>query len=263
MPILPVAMSFPGRADRTVRTIKLQLWTARGANGHALLEGVLMQTMFTFAAVIGGAVLVFQFVLTMLGIGGDDGDLGGAHHGDLAGGGAHNGDFSAGHESAAGHHAGVDGAHSANWFYEILSIRTLAAGITFFGLTGNGALAWGYSPGASFVLAMVAGAGAMYGVYWLYKQVYRLQHSGTENIRNAIGAPAVVYVPIPAKQAGAGKVTFKLQNRLVEYLAVTEDESRLATGEKVLITAIVSPDTVRVARTSAAKEAFISSTTSA
>jgi hypothetical protein len=222
-----------------------------------------METMFTFAAVIGGAVLVFQFVLTMLGIGDNDGDLGGAHHGDLASGGAHGGDVSGGHDSAAGHHAGVDGAHSANWFYEILSIRTLAAGITFFGLTGNGALAWGYSQAGSFVLAMVAGAGAMYVVYWLYKQVYRLQHSGTENIRNAIGAPAVVYVPIPAKHAGAGKVTFKLQNRLVEYLAVTDDDSRLATGEKVVVTAIVSPDTVRVARAAAPTEGLVSNTTTA
>ena len=76
------------------------------------------------------------------------------------------------------------------------------------------------------------GLAAMYAVYWLFKQVYRLQHTGTENIRNAIGASAVVYVPIPGKRAGAGKVTFRLQNRLVEYQAVTEDGHATGNGRE-------------------------------
>jgi hypothetical protein len=127
-------------------------------------------------------------------------------------------------------------------------------------MTGATARAWGYSPTGSFVMAAVAGAGAMYGVYWLYKQVFKLQHTGTENIRNAIGAPAVVYIPIPANRSGAGKVTFKLQNRLVEYLAVTDDDRRLATGEKVVVEAIISSDTVRVRQLEPAPEARASST---
>jgi hypothetical protein len=212
-----------------------------------------METMFTIAMVIGGVVLVFQFVLSLFGLGDHDGDVGGMHHGDISG----------GHDSGWHHDASIDGSHATNWFYEIISIRTLAAGATFFGLVGNGALAWDYSRSGAFVMAVVAGAGAMYGVYWLYKQVYRLQNSGTENIRNAIGAPAVVYVPIPGKRAGSGKVTFKLQNRLVEYLAVTDDDERLATGEKVMIVAIVNSDTVRVERAIAHAEELVSSTTMA
>lgn len=222
-----------------------------------------METMFTFAAVLGGVVLVFQFVLSLLGMGDHDGDVGGIHHGDVAGGGLHHGDYSGSHDANVHHETGGVGSHATNWFYEIISIRTLAAGAAFFGVTGNGALAWGFSRSGSFLLATTAGAAAMYGVYWLYKQVYRLQHSGTENIRNAIGAAAVVYTPIPAKRAGAGKVTFKLQNRLVEYLAVTEDGDRLATGEKVVITAIVSPDTVRVSRATAPTEELASNKTTA
>jgi len=221
-----------------------------------------METMFTYAAVIGGIVLLFQFVLSLLGLGEHDGDLG-ADHGGLAQGSVHDGDFSSGHDGGLHHDAGVDGSHAANWFYELISIRTLAAGSAFFGVTGNGALAWGTSRSGAFLLAAIAGAGAMYGVYWLYKQVFRLQHSGTENIRNAIGASAVVYVPIPAQRSGTGKVTFKLQNRLVEYLAVTDEESRLATGEKVVITAIIGSDTVRVSRVSAPSENLVSNTTTA
>lgn len=222
-----------------------------------------MDTMFTFAAVLGGVVLLFQFVLSLLGLGDHDGDVGGVHHGDLAGGGIHHGDYSGGHDASMHHETGAGVGHATNWFYEIISIRTLAAGAAFFGVTGNGALAWDVSHSGAFLLATTAGLAAMYGVYWLYKQVFRLQHSGTENIRNAIGASAVVYVPIPAKRAGAGKVTFKLQNRLVEYLAVTDDHSRLATGEKVVVTAIVGPDTVRVSRETAPAENLVSNATTA
>jgi hypothetical protein len=219
-----------------------------------------MESLYLFSALIGGTVLVFQFALSLFGLGDHDGDLGGAHHGDLGGGGLHDGDFG-GHDSSWHHDATGDAAHSTNWFYEIISIRTLAAGATFFGLIGMGGMTWDFSPAGSLVMATAAGAGAMYGVYWLYKQVYRLQHSGTENIRNAIGAAAVVYVPIPAKRGGAGKVTFKLQNRLVEYLAVTDDDTKLATGEKVDIVAIVGPDTVRVARMKASSEQAVSGAT--
>lgn len=197
-----------------------------------------MLTLFTLAAIVGGTVLLIQFVLMLLGL--DDGgsDVPGAELGDLT----------------AGADVGGDGglSHGGTWFYEVLSLRTLSAGATFFGIAGRAALVYGYSPLGSFVLASVAGAAALYAVYWMFKQIYKMQHAGNENIRNAIGAPATVYVPIPAKRGGAGKVTFRLQNRLVEYQAITDDDERLATGEKVVVVAIVNSDTVRVSRAEAA-----------
>jgi hypothetical protein len=222
-----------------------------------------MDSAFNITALIGGTALLFQFVMMMMGLS-DDGSsdiAGGADGGDLSGGvdadmsgGMDAGDM-AGAEGAADHQSSWREAadaelshHDGNWFYEIISIRTLSAALTFFGLTGKMMLAYGFSPMQSLLWAAFAGVVAMYVVYWLFKQVLKLQHSGNENVRNAIGLPATVYVPIPGKQAGAGKVTFRLQNRLVEYLAVTEDESRLPTGENVVIVAVVNSDTVRVER---------------
>jgi hypothetical protein len=194
------------------------------------------------------------------------------HHGaDLTG--AHGADFSGHGHFGGGHFGQTDVSHDASWhdssagqvqhahgywFYEIISLRTLSAAATFFGLAGKTMLAYGYAGSTSFVFACVTGFTAMYCVYWLFKQVYRFQNTGTENIRNAIGAEATVYVPIPGKRSGVGKVTFRLQNRLVEYVAVTEDEERLATGEKVIVVAIVNSGTVRVARASAPTAAPVS-----
>jgi hypothetical protein len=219
-----------------------------------------MDTVFSVTALIGGTVLVFQFVLMLFGMGDSDGDISVGHDADFSGQADMSHDVSGhvdGHDAgghAHGHPGWLETADAdlghpgAHWFYEMISLRTLAAALTFFGLTGKTAMAYGYSITGAAVLATVVGLGAMYAVYWLFKQIYKLQHSGTENIRNAIGAPADVYVPIPGKRAGAGKVTFKMQNRIVEYLAVTDDESRLTTGQKVVVVAIEKPDTVRVAR---------------
>jgi len=239
-----------------------------------------MDTTFTITALIGGTVLVFQFVMMMMGLGDDGGDVSGGDGMDMAGAdgadlsGGIDGDVTggmdadalgadaAGVDAATDQHAtwteaaDVDGGHpEAHWFYEVISLRTLSAGLTFFGLTGKMMRVYGYSTFASLAWSVLAGGAAMYAVYWLFKQMFRLQHAGNENVRNAIGLPATVYVPIPGKRAGAGKVTFRLQNRLVEYKAVTEDEQRLATGENVVIVAVVNTDTVRVARASQAVHA--------
>jgi hypothetical protein len=213
----------------------------------------MLDNIFSITALIGGTVLGFQFVLLLFGVGGDDGpdgaghgsDLGGADGHDFAG---HHGDVGGTdvfHADSAGHGHGHDVSH---WFYELISLRTLSAAFAFFGIAGKTALANGWSNPQAFGVATLAGFAAMYLVYWLFKQIFRLQHAGNENIRNALGAAAAVYVPIPGKRAGVGKVTFVLQNRSVEYQAVTDDDERLKTGEKVLVVGIVNSDTVRVSR---------------
>jgi hypothetical protein len=211
----------------------------------------MLDTVFTISAILGGTVLAFQFVLMLLG--GDGGDASSADGIDLSGGVDAGGVDVSGAGDATWHEAAdADLGHpGAHWFYEVISLRTLSAAITFFGLGGKAAVAYGLRPTPAFVIATVAGLGALYGVYWLFQQVYKLQHSGNENVRNAVGLTATVYVPIPAKRSGAGKVTFRLQNRLVEYQAVTDGESRLKTGEKVMVLAVVNSDTVRVARVGA------------
>jgi hypothetical protein len=223
-----------------------------------------MDTAFTITALIGGTVLAFQFVMMLMGLGDDDGggavsadhvtsihgegldaDVLGGVDGDALSGDAGGGFDGSDHTWKEVADMGHVGTH---WFYEILSLRTLSAALTFFGLTGKMMRAYDYSTISSLVWATLAGAASMYFVYWLFQQIFKLQHAGNENVRNAIGLPAKVYVPIPGKRGGAGKVTFRLQDRLVEYQAVTEDDQKLRTGEDVVIVGIVSTDTVRVAR---------------
>jgi membrane protein implicated in regulation of membrane protease activity len=193
-----------------------------------------MTWLFLICAVVGGTVLVCQFVLTLVGLGGD--------HADFSHDVPH--DFSAGDAHIATEHGGdpaghdADGHHGSSWLFGVISFRTLIAAATFFGLVGYAAQTAGQSMPVQLVLAVAAGIGAMYGVHWIVRSMGRLAEDGTIRVRAALGQEGTVYVPIPAAKAQAGKVQIKLQNRLVEYEAVTGAGERLATGTKVRVVGV-------------------------
>lgn len=192
----------------------------------------MLESTFLYTAIAGGAVLGLQFLLTFLGGGEDGADLG---DGDI------DLDVDADFDSD-GHHSG------SFWFFEMVSLRTLAAAATFFGLVGLTARSYELSASVSLLLACAAGFAAMYSVYWMFKQLFKLQSSGTQRIANAVGLPAQVYLRIPPNNTGTGKVHVNMQQRTVEYLAVTDDADGLASGENAWVVAVVNGDTLRVAR---------------
>jgi len=196
-----------------------------------------MTTVFLLCAVVGGAVLLIQFILMFVGLGGEGGDFDSDLSDGLDGTDALDADLpdDVGH---VGHPQTVT-------IFGVLSFRTLVAALTFFGLAGLAAEAAGASVALAVVVAVAAGLAAMYGVFWLMQAMYRLQSEGTARIQRAVGRPATVYVPIPGNNSGTGKIQMNLQERTMEYLAVTHGP-RLGSGVKVLVTRVISTDTVEV-----------------
>jgi membrane protein implicated in regulation of membrane protease activity len=205
-----------------------------------------LSTLFLVAAIFGGTILVCQFALALFGLGHGGADfghhLGGDFHGDT-----HIGDSVHAH-SVSDSHSDANHHSSSSRVFAMVSFRTLVAASAFFGVTGLATLDSGIPATTSFVLAVFAGAVAMYGMYRLLGLIAGMDSSGNEQIANAIGRPATVYVSIPATGKGAGKVQLSMQNRIVEYQAVTEDSQPLKTGERVEVVAIKSDDTVEVRR---------------
>ncbi len=194
--------------------------------------------LFLLLAVVGGTVLIVQFVLTLVGLGGDHGldvshdvphDFAGDVGHDVHAGGAH-GAEGEGHD-AAGH-------HGSSWLFAAISFRTLVAAATFFGLAGLAAQSAEQSVGVQLLLAAVSGFAAMYGVHWMVRSMGRLGEDATIRIKHALGKEGTVYIPIPGAKAQAGKIQLKVQNRLVEYEAVTNYQDKLATGTKVRVVGI-------------------------
>lgn len=222
-----------------------------------------MDTLFLFCAIFGGTVLVAQF---LLGFGGDhdhgggdtdgDADYAGDMHGDVGDHDVADHDASD-HDAEDGgddadahphdvHHEHRDGGHrSSTWVFGVLTFRTVMIGLTFFGLTGKAASATGLTGPQPLVIAILCGLAAMYGVYFLMRGLYKLTADGTERIERSVGEEGVVYLTIPGENQGAGKVHVPVQNRTIEYEAVTAGE-RLPTGTRVVVVAVVGSDRVEV-----------------
>ncbi|NOZ38892.1 MAG: hypothetical protein GXP24_01535 [Planctomycetes bacterium] len=216
----------------------------------------MLDILFLMAAVVGGTVMVCQFLMTMLGLGDDgagDGDFGGdvgVDVSDFDGGGDVDMDIDGDHHTPIHHAADADVDHpGSSWLFQVLSFRTVVAALTFFGLGGAWSSSSGHEPALSLVIALAAGGGAMFGMYHLMKAIYGFQSSGNVDIRNAVGQPAKIYIPVPSVGEGKGKVQVSLQGRTMEYEAVTDEDEKLRTGENVIVEAVVGSDIVKVMRT--------------
>ncbi|MBN2309545.1 MAG: hypothetical protein JXR94_11270 [Candidatus Hydrogenedentes bacterium] len=208
-----------------------------------------MLPFFAICATIGCTLMLVQFLLTVLGMG-HEGDFdAGGHVGDI------HVDVGAGdvHVDAGGadvhveaDHVDHDTAHhGSSWFFGILSFRAMVAAVAFFGLTGVAGITGGLDPYPTVLVAVAAGGAAMVVIAWLMRSLHRLQDEGTVQIENTVGATAVVYLRVPGEKAGAGKVTVCVQNRTMEYRAMTAGDA-LASGTPVVVKGVLGPDIVEV-----------------
>lgn len=196
-----------------------------------------METFFLICAAVGGTILVCQFLLSL---GGGDHDHDGGH--------AHD------HVGEAGDHDGHEAVHDdghghqlQSWLVGILTFRTMVAGTTMFGLAGMAAHTSGLDTTMSLSVALAAAAGAVFVLAWTIQGMNKLKADGTARVERAVGRTGTVYLTVPAGKAGRGKVTVSVQNRTVEYQAITAHGQPLPTGAKVVVVDFITSDTVEVA----------------
>ena len=194
--------------------------TAGGAAAPLVTE------IYMVCAIVGGTVFLCQLLLSLLGLGHDhDVHLEIAHDAD--------------------HDAHGDGEHGAS-FLSKLTLRAIIAALTFFGLSGLAATQGGLNPVLSCAIALAAGIAAMAAVMMLMNMLSKLQSDGTVHIEQTIGLTGKVYLGIPAKKNGMGKVLLNVQDRTMEYLAVSSGDE-LLTGTEIVVVDVVGPGTLEVA----------------
>jgi hypothetical protein len=174
---------------------------------------------YLVCAAFGCTLVLMQFLLTLVGFGGGD-------------------DLDSADTSVVEHSAAAD-------IFKVISVRTVIAGIAFFGLGGLACLTGGTSKPVSVVVAAVAGFVAVYTVFYLCRSVAQLKSDGSISDKTLVGATGSVYLRIPAVGSGAGKVLVNQQNRTMEYEAVTNGEE-LKAGIPITVVRIVSSTTVEV-----------------
>jgi len=165
-------------------------------------------------------IFVIQLIMTLAGGDGDDFDT------------DHDGDF--------------DGDHGDGM--NIFSIKSVLSFLMFYGWTGlaaieKGSIAWWGVSGISLAVGLVM----MLFTAWLFFMLLKLQESGTMKIANAIGKQGEVYLTIPAKKNGNGKVQMVIQGGLKTLDAITEDTEDIKTGTFIEVVDVIN-DTLIVKR---------------
>ena len=176
-----------------------------------------IEQIFWGIALVFSLLFVIQFVLSLLGADMDaDADM------DSAG-----------------------GSFSVDPAFTLLSVRSIIAFFTFFGWMGVLALTNGYSTNLTLLIAVISGLIAMVMVAYLMFFFSRLAERGNADLGELIYKDATVYLTIPERRKGKGKIHVSLQNSLREMDAVTEGE-RLDNGKSVKIIEIIEDNVLVV-----------------
>ncbi|MDX1940123.1 MAG: hypothetical protein SFU99_06195 [Saprospiraceae bacterium] len=182
------------------------------------------EQIFWGIAILSSVLFVFQFIVSFF-LGTDfDGDM------------------------DVGISAGVDdgGHYSLDSDFSLFSLRSIIAFFTFFGWAGVVALGAGAGIMLAVAFAIFSGGAALVLVAYMFYWFAKMTKEGNVKLQEALQKQAEVYLTIPAKRNGQGKVHLTLGNSLREMDAITDDETLINTGSKVQITDILSDNVLLV-----------------
>ena len=195
-----------------------------------------MFNFYALLAIAGGTLLACQVVATLLGVGGDgdfdtDAEVDFDVETDV--------DADAGEQDHAAH-----GGHGS--FVSALSLRTLTAAATFAGLAGLIGMELDWSVWRTGLAAALSGTAALFAVSWAMRQLHKLGEDRTVRTEGVAGCYGNVYVKVPARRGGAGKVLLEYAGRTIE-MAATTDGPELPSGTPVIVREVLGPDLADVA----------------
>lgn len=127
-----------------------------------------------------------------------------------------------------------DGGGDGLVLFSLRGIMAMAAVGGWSGLVMHEA---GINVAVTVFLSLAFGFMALVGLAYLMKLAMKLQSSGNFDLGYAIGKVGTVYIPIPEKMSGSGKINLSLSDRFIELSAVTSADRKLKTGETVRIIA--------------------------
>lgn len=164
----------------------------------------LMQ-IFWGCALISTVIMVIQFILSLCGMGDVDMDV----------------DMSAGD--------GLDAATGMDLF----SIKNVVIFFVGFGWAGISFREIIPQDGLLILAALACGCFFVASFIMIFKQLMKFEGNGAVNMSEAVGKKAEVYLRIPAKRNGKGKVQVSLNGVAREYDAVTNDDEMIPSGKIV------------------------------
>jgi hypothetical protein len=129
--------------------------------------------------------------------------------------------------------------------FQFITLKNLIAFFTIFGWSGIACLDGNFGIGKTILISTVSGTIMMMIMAGIVYFMGRLTDSGTLNMSNAIGKTATVYLTIPPKRKGLGKVQIKVQG-LRTLDAMTDFKEEIKTGAIVEVMEVIDGEILLV-----------------
>jgi hypothetical protein len=133
--------------------------------------------------------------------------------------------------------AGIDAGDSIP--FQFLSLKNIVAFFAVFGWSGIGFVNAGLSSWLVILLATICGLLMMIAMAALFYFMSRLAESGTLNMKNAVGKLGEVYLIIPAKRNGMGKVQLNVQGSIRTLDAITDEPETIPTSSIIQVIDVI------------------------
>ncbi len=207
----------------------------------------LISQIFYCIAVPSTLVMLIQTIMLLVGLGqdsdfsadGDVSDIADADVGDVPDADSIDGVFGDNDVTETPDSFGLEGLR-------ILTLRGIISFLVVFGWVGIVLTSAKVPLLITVPVAAICGFFMMVLLAFLMKLVLKLRSDGNIDIRNAIGTAGKVYLTIPARRSGEGKVQLMLQGAFVEQNAVTDDEEPIPTGSEIVVIGVSGATTLVV-----------------
>lgn len=175
-------------------------------------------------ALITSLIFLIQMVMTFIGIGDADTDM----------------DFGDGVDFSDGNTLDVGGA------MQLFTIRNVVNFLLGLGWGGVCLYSLIPNPIVLAIVSVLVGALFVYIFLLIYKQMLKLEKNGAYRIDDCVGQIVDVYLAIPAKRSGVGKVQVSFSGSVQELAALTDSDEPIRSGSKVRVLEIIDTSTVLV-----------------
>ncbi|HUW05329.1 MAG TPA: hypothetical protein VMW01_03625 [Williamwhitmania sp.] len=129
--------------------------------------------------------------------------------------------------------------------FQLVTLKNLIAFFTVFGWSGLACIDSHLGLASIITISFISGFLMMVIMASIYYFMGRLAESGNLEINRAIGEKASVYLFIPPKRQGVGKIQIKLQG-LRTLDAMTDDDMTIPTGSLVEVVGILTNEILLV-----------------
>jgi hypothetical protein len=129
--------------------------------------------------------------------------------------------------------------------FQLVTFKNLIAFFTIFGWSGLACIDSKLAFASTIIISSISGFLMMLIMSSIYYFMGRLVETGNLEINRAIGEKASVYLFIPPKRNGTGKIQIKLQG-LRTLDAMTDDDITIPTGSLVEVVGILTNEILLV-----------------